>query len=181
MLRAFPRGQLSFQNCFSVASLLQPLATLAARRATQHFATSGVDVMLHVHARAGQAQRGALERAENGCVTGAARLGSAWSREKRACVQLQYHCVQQQQVSSLSCVLRAPAAQWRPRTTLSAQPLRRHKSRATASLIFLCALILSHLLPQIYNVHQPLDVEGVFPAPRAAPCCLQRHLAFLEL
>jgi len=32
-----------------------------------------------------------------------------------------------------------------------------------------------------YNVYQPLDVEGVFPAPRAAPCCLQRHLALLEL
>jgi hypothetical protein len=30
-------------------------------------------------------------------------------------------------------------------------------------------------------VHRSLDVEGELSAPRAAPRCLQRHLALLEL
>jgi hypothetical protein len=52
-------------------------------------------------------------------------------------------------------------------------------------LCILSSIVNAHMhfnsFSQIYNVYQPLDVEGVFPAPRAAPCCLQRHLALLEL
>jgi hypothetical protein len=47
--------------------------------------------------------------------------------------------------------------------------------------IFSCFLLISRFFCSNQYVHRSLDVEGELSAPRAAPRCLQRHLALLEL
>jgi len=54
-------------------------------------------------------------------------------------------------------------------------------STSPVSPIFICLLITSRFNCSNQYVHRSLDVEGELSAPRAAPRCLQRHLALLEL